>query len=97
MTRRDTVLVHHREAIRSAAASRGGRIIALTGSVARGEDTSSSDYDFLVDFRRGHRGLLNLAGLQVELERLLGSDVDVVPVSCLRDHCQGMIDDAIVL
>ena len=53
MTRKDLVLVKHRYAIRAAAARNKCRAIALVGSVARGEDTDDSDYDFVADFRCG--------------------------------------------
>ena len=50
---------------------------ALFGSVVRGNATEESDIDILVEFERG-RSLLDLAGLKLELERLLGRNVDVV-------------------
>ena len=59
------------------AAKRRVNRIRVIGSVARGEDTSASDVDFLVS-PRADGGLFNLGGLQVELEELLGIDVDVV-------------------
>ena len=46
------------------------------GSYARGEQTSSSDLDLLVDLEKG-RGLLDLGGLQYDLSQRLGIDVDV--------------------
>jgi uncharacterized protein len=45
--------------------------------VARGEADNQSDMDFLVDLDPG-RSLLDLGGLQFELEALLGCPVDVV-------------------
>ncbi len=50
---------------------------ALFGSVVRGEATQESDIDILVEFEQG-RSLLDLAGLKLELEKLLGRNVDVV-------------------
>lgn len=47
------------------------------GSVARGQDDEASDLDLLVDPLPG-LSLFQLGGLQTELERLLGCDVDVV-------------------
>lgn len=59
------------------------------GSVARGEDTTESDVDFLVEFEVG-RTLLDLSGLRLDLIELLSRDVDVVTVASLhprlRDH-----------
>lgn len=71
------VLGKHRQAIRSAAARHNARSIALVESVARGDDTETSDYDFLTDFLPGTT-LFDIATLKVELEDLLGRDVDVV-------------------
>lgn len=47
------------------------------GSVARGQDGETSDFDLVVDPLPG-LSLFDLGGLQSELERLLGCDVDVV-------------------
>ena len=55
----------------------GARRVRIFGSVARGEADDQSDVDFLVDLDPG-RSLLDLGGLQFELEALLGCPVDVV-------------------
>ena len=94
--RRKDILGTHRAAIREAALRNNARSIALVGSVARGEDTSASDYDFLVDFLPG-TSLFDIAGLRIELEDLLDSTVDVISLAGLKDHCRGMLDDAIPL
>ena len=96
MSRRDEVLVKHREAILAAAKRSKARSIALVGSAARGEDTADSDYDFLVDFDNGVT-LFDIGGLEADLEDLLGHSVDVVPQSCVRERCHGMFGDAILL
>jgi len=59
------------------AAKYGARNIRIFGSVARGEADAASDVDFLVDMEPG-RSLLDLGGLQIELESLLDRRVDVV-------------------
>ena len=66
-----------REAILRVAAEYGASNVRVFGSVARGEASDESDVDFLVDFEPG-RSLLDLGGLRVELESLLGRRVDVV-------------------
>ena len=86
----------HREAIRAAAERNRARSIALVGSMAREDDEAESDYDFLADFRPGVT-LFDIAGLQIELEEMLGAEVDIVPASCLKDSHRSMLDDAIVL
>ena len=90
------MLVKHREAIRAAAARNKCRSIALVGSAARGDDTQGSDYDFLADFEKGVT-LFDMCGLQAALEDLLGSDVDLVPRSSVRESRRNMFDDAIEL
>lgn len=55
----------------------GARRVRVFGSAARGEADAASDIDFLVELEAG-RSLLDLGGLQFELESLLGRPVDVV-------------------
>jgi len=47
------------------------------GSVARGEDTEGSDLDMLVDPLPGTT-LLDLGGLQWDLQEMLGVEVDLL-------------------
>lgn len=57
----------------------------LFGSVARGDATSESDIDLLVDLMpSGGNELLRVAGIAEELSGLLGTRVDVVAASLLR-------------
>lgn len=59
----------------------------LFGSVARGDATADSDIDLLVDLLpSGGNDLLRVAGVAEELSQLLGSRVDVVAASLLRDE-----------
>ena len=96
MSRRDEVVLKHKEAICAAAGRNRARSIALVGSVARGDDTDSSDYDFLVDFE-GEADLFDVAGLKVDLEDLLGRPVDIVNSATVRDSHRAMFEDAIPL
>ncbi len=72
-----------REAILQMAARRGARNVRLFGSVARGEAGPDSDMDFLVDLEPG-RSLLDLGGLLMDLQALLGRKVDIVTEAGLR-------------
>ena len=96
MSRRDEVIVKHREAICAAALRSKARSIALVGSTARREDAEGSDFDFLVVFE-DDADLFDVAGLQVDLQELLGHDVDVVDSSAIRESHLGMLEDAIPL
>lgn len=66
------------------------------GSVARGDDTDRSDFDFLVDFD-DDADLFDVAGLQVDLEDLLGQPVDIVDSAAVRESHIAMLEDAIPL
>jgi predicted nucleotidyltransferase len=70
-------LARVRAEILAAASRHGATNVRVFGSVARGEADAASDVDFLVDFEPG-RSLLDLAGLLIDLEDLLGHPVDVV-------------------
>lgn len=61
------------------------KALFLFGSVARGEATSESDVDLLVEFDRPV-GLFTLLGLQSYLEELLGCSVDLGTPNSLRPH-----------
>ena len=56
--------------------------IYVFGSVARGDNSSQSDVDFLVEMQEG-ASLFGVAGFSYETEKLLGVPVDVVPLSVL--------------
>ncbi|SEH13673.1 nucleotidyltransferase family protein [Thermoleophilum album] len=73
----EQLLKEKREEILRIAAKHGARNVRVFGSVVRGEADESSDVDFLVELEPG-RSLLDLGGLQMELEQLLDCRVDVV-------------------
>ena len=79
-----------REEILRVAAGHGARDVRVFGSVARGEADEASDTDFRVEMEPG-RSLLDLGGLQVELETLLGRPVDVVTVRGLKARIRGAV------
>ena len=56
---------------------------AIFGSFARGEMKEGSDIDILVEFE-GEKSLLDLSGLKIELEGLLGRKVDVLTYNSLH-------------
>ena len=85
MSRRDAILGTHRGAILDAAHRHNATSIALVGSTARGGDTETSDCDFLADFAPGTT-YFELSDLVVELQSLLGCNVDVIPAEGLKPH-----------
>jgi hypothetical protein len=76
-------LRRHRRAIIDAAERRGATDVRVFGSVARGQDSDSSDVDLLVDLRDGV-GMPGLIGLEREIAESLKRDVDVVPAASLK-------------
>ncbi|MBA7548906.1 hypothetical protein ES705_41374 [subsurface metagenome] len=56
---------------------------SLFGSIVRGEMTSESDLDLLIEFK-GKKSLLDLAGLKIELEEKLKCKVDVLTYDSLH-------------
>ncbi len=64
----------------------GVRRLALFGSFARGEPTSDSDLDLLVEFDDRPLTLLQFITLEEELSDLLGVNVDLVERSALKPH-----------
>ncbi len=68
------------------------RELSLFGSRARGDFTAESDYDFLVDFLpEASIGLFEFAGMQVDLEELLGQKVDLVPKDGLKPRIRDRV------
>ena len=79
----EEVLKARREEILKVCAKYGARNVRIFGSVARREADEGSDIDFLVELEPG-RTLLDLGGLQYDLEQLLGCRVDVVTEQGLK-------------
>jgi hypothetical protein len=63
---------------------------SIFGSTARGEATATSDLDLLVEFESG-RTLLDLSGLRLELEELLGVGADVVTYRSIHPRLRDRI------
>jgi predicted nucleotidyltransferase len=72
-----------RDAILALAAKHGAKNVRIFGSVAEGKADEASDVDFLVDMEPG-RSLLDLGGLLMDLQALLGRKVDVVTEPALH-------------
>jgi uncharacterized protein len=72
-----TALHAHRAAIRHIVSTHRASNARVFGSVVHGDDTEQSDLDILID-PTAETTLMDVAGIQVELERLLGVAVDVL-------------------
>ncbi len=79
-----------RNEIMNIARRHGASNVRVFGSVARGDADEKSDVDFLVDMEIG-RSLLDLGGLLIDLQNLLGRPVDVVTEKGLRPRIRERI------
>ena len=89
MSKRELVY-EKRDQVLEIARRHGGLSLKLFGSAARGDEVETSDVDFLVDLEPG-RSLLDLGGLQFDLELLLGCPVDVVTTNGLRKRIRDQV------
>jgi predicted nucleotidyltransferase len=97
MISHDELLRTKRDDILRIAAQYGAYNVRIFGSVARGEADEKSDIDLLVNMESG-RSLLDLCGLLIDLEELLGRKVDVVTEKGLRDRIRNrVLNEAIAL
>lgn len=76
-------ITSRRDEIERIAERYGATNIRVFGSIARGNADDESDIDFIVDLEKG-RSLLDLGGLLMDLQKLLGRSVDVVTEKGLR-------------
>lgn len=96
-TARGQAIERSRHRIREVAAEHGAGNLRLFGSTARGEDRPDSDIDLLVHLDQGV-GLIGLARLQRELEKILGAPVDLVPDDGLKPEARAAVErDAVPL
>jgi len=73
----------NRNQILEIASRYGAKNVRVFGSAARGDFNEHSDLDFLVDMEKG-RSLFDMGGLLMELQNLLGCNVDVITPQGLR-------------
>ena len=72
----------HRNTIRSVVERHHARNARVFGSVIHGDDLDGSDLDILID-PTPDTTLMDVVAIQVELERLLGINVDVLTPKAL--------------
>jgi len=93
--RRDLIEAKRAE-IREVVGQHRGRSVAVFGSVARGDETPTSDIDLLVEFEPGS-SLFDLFHMSEALEALLGVPVDVVSAGGLKERDDHIRREAITL
>ena len=77
--------------LNSIAAQFGATRLRFFGSVARGEETSDSDVDFLVELPRGYDLVTQCMALAQGLGDLLHRKVDLVPEHELNPHIRAQV------
>ena len=86
----ERALAERREQILQLAASRNACNVQVFSSVAHGKAKKNSDIDILVDVETG-RSLLDVIGLWLDLEALLGRKVDLVTEGGVNRHLRESI------
>jgi predicted nucleotidyltransferase len=80
----------HRAAIRQVVEQHRACNARIFGSVLHGDDHEGSDLDILIE-PTADTSLMDVATIQVELERLLGVPVDVLTPKALPDSFRGAV------
>jgi predicted nucleotidyltransferase len=75
----------HRGELREVLRRHGVTNPEIFGSAARGDDHEGSDVDILVDLPPG-TSIIDIIGIQHELEDLIGVQVDLVPRKGLKER-----------
>jgi predicted nucleotidyltransferase len=83
-------LASNRDAIRRVVAAHRASNARVFGSVIRGDDTDESDLDILID-PTPETTLMDVAAIQVELQRILGVSVDVLTPKALPDNFRNRV------
>lgn len=74
----------------------GIRKIGFFGSYIRGEQTTESDLDVLVEIENPEMSLLDFIRLENDISDLIGISVDLVDQSTLKPALEGRILDEVV-
>ena len=91
------IIEEKRQEILHIAAQHGAYDVRIFGSVVREDDNETSDIDFLVKLERG-RSLLDHAALVVDMEDLLGTQVDIVTETGLKERIRKhVLEEAVQL
>lgn len=71
--------------------------LSLFGSTARGEAGPDSDVDLLAAFDDSRRiSLLDIAGIELDLSRMLGCKVDLIEEGTLKPRVQSSVEAEVV-
>ena len=96
MSKKLEMLKTNRTMILEIVARNKGLSISIFGSVARGEDTELSDFDFLVEFENG-ASFFDQFQMQEDLSEFLQSKVDVISLRSLKPRDSDIREEAMAL
>lgn len=82
-SRPSQAFLEHRAAVRRVVTAHSARNPRVFGSVARGDDSETSDLDLLVD-ATDRTSLFDIAAIELELEQLMEVPVHVTTTGALR-------------
>lgn len=85
----------HRRVLNDVLRRHGVKNARIFGSVARGDDHEGSDLDLLVEFAPG-TSLVDMIGIQDELESVLGAAVDLVPDKGLKERVRASAEPDLI-
>ena len=72
--------------------------LSLFGSVARGDNNSTSDVDLMAEFDRAkHFTLFSLSGVRLQISDILGVPVDLAERRMLKDEVQARAERESIL
>jgi predicted nucleotidyltransferase len=86
----ETLRTKYREQILVIARKYKAENLRIFGSVARGDEKSDSDIDLLVHFKEG-ASLLDEAGLDLDLNELVGCKFDIISDRAIRGEFKPFI------
>jgi len=89
-------LREHRQFVVDRLAAAHAHNIRVFGSIARGEDTPSSDIDLLYDCD-DETSIFGLSAARLELQEMLGCEIDLVPARRVPRRKQAILDEAVAL
>ncbi len=88
----------HKASILALGEQYGAKHMRVFGSVARGEERTDSDIDFLVEFPRGYDLFAQRLPLTEKLAELLQCHIDLIPEHELNQHIrEQVLSEAVAL
>ncbi len=85
-----SIIKNRREEVINIAQKYGAKNVRVFGSMARGEESSESDLDIIVEMEHGS-SLLDIIAIKQDIEELLGRKVDVVTEASISPYIRDAV------